>query len=62
MHFYLQRHREEKGFTQVQLAKRSGVSQAFISKIESGERIPTVYIAKKLAIVLETTVDALIEV
>ena len=56
-HVNLQKYREEKGITQLRLARLSGVSQAFISQIESGERVPNVYIAEKLALALGKTLD-----
>ena len=62
MHLNLHQFREERGFSQVELAKRSGVSQAFISQIEKGERVPTVFVAKRIADALEKTVDELIVV
>ena len=59
---YLNLHRisEEKGWSQIELAKRSGVSQPFISQIEKGERVPTVFVAKRIADALEKTIDELI--
>ena len=36
MRFCLQKYREEKKFTQLELAKRCGISQGFISQIEKG--------------------------
>ena len=62
MHFSVQNFREEKGLTQLELAKRSGVSQSSISLIEKGERAPTVFVAKRIADALEMTVDELIVV
>lgn len=61
---YLNLHRisEGKGWPQIELAKRSGVSQAFISQIEKGERVPTVFVAKRIADALAMTVDELIVV
>ncbi len=62
MHLNIYQIREEKGLSQIELAKRSGVSQAFISQIEKGEKVPTVFIAKKLATALDITVDEMIVV
>lgn len=39
----------EAGWTQVELAERSGVSQTAISKVLRGEMIPTIEFAEKLA-------------
>ncbi len=61
MYFNLQKFREEKGLSQLELAKKSSVSQAFISQIESGKKVPTVFIAKKIALALDIPVDGLIE-
>ncbi len=44
---------------QMVLAKRAGVFQSEISEIETGERIPNVYLAKKIASCLRTKVDEL---
>jgi transcriptional regulator with XRE-family HTH domain len=45
----LRRMREEAGFTQVGLAKASGVDRATINKIEQGHRSPTIETLEKLA-------------
>ena len=62
MRFCLQKYREEKKFTQLELAKRCGISQGFISQIEKAERVPTVFVAKRIADALDKTVDELIVV
>ncbi len=41
--------RTERGFTLDELAGRSGVSRAMISKVERGEKNPTLVVAAKLA-------------
>lgn len=41
--------REEQGFSMRKLAERSGVSQSFISSIESGQKQPTLDSLVKLA-------------
>ncbi len=41
--------RKERGFTLDELAGRSGVSRAMISKLERGEKNPTLVIAARLA-------------
>ena len=41
--------RREKGLTLEELAERSGVSRAMLSKIERGEKNPTLIVAAKLA-------------
>ena len=45
--------RAEKGFTQKELAKASGINQADISKIEKGVANPTVTTLKRIASALE---------
>ncbi len=60
MHLILHEIREEKGLSQSELARRSGVSQAFISQIEKGEKVPTIFIAKRIAMALDKTIDDLI--
>ena len=41
--------RRERGLTLEELAERSGVSRAMISKVERGEKNPTLVVAAKLA-------------
>lgn len=55
----IKKYRAEIGLTQKQLAKLAGVSQAYLSEIEHGMRIPRLDIAFKIAYALETTVDGL---
>lgn len=45
--------RQETGLTQAQLARRLGVDQSLISRIESGQRPLTVDFLKELAGTLE---------
>lgn len=45
--------REQRGMTQAKLASRVGVTQVAISLIETGERKPSVQMAKKIASVLD---------
>lgn len=52
--------RKKRGLTQAALAEASGVSQNFISEIESGQKPGTVATLKKLATALRLTVDDLI--
>jgi transcriptional regulator with XRE-family HTH domain len=44
--------RKEAGLTQEQLAERSGLSQQYLSKLESGRRNPTVVTLYELATAL----------
>ena len=52
--------RERRNFTQAELSEKVGVSQTFISKVEKGFKIPGLELTKRLASVLETTVDELV--
>lgn len=45
----IHRVREEKGLTQMELAKLCGVNQANISRIENGERLPNIYTIQRIA-------------
>ena len=45
--------RKEKGLTQQQLAKSSGVNQSQIARYESGQRLPRPKVAQKLGKVLD---------
>lgn len=49
--------RESKGFSQTELAEHVGLKQTTISQYESGFRKPSLLIAKKLADVLEVSLD-----
>lgn len=54
--------RTERGFTLDELAGRSGVSRAMISKLERGEKNPTLVVAAKLAEGLGVTLSQLVGV
>ena len=53
--------RYREGLSQKELAKRSGVSQENISRMENGKRPIGVNVAKKLAKVLNTSPELLIQ-
>ncbi len=55
----LQRIRTARGFTQTELAQRSGVTRQLIGAIEAGRQVPNVAAALALADALDTTVEAL---
>ena len=57
----LKRKREEKEYTQVELAKLVGVAQAMISKYESGVAIPNIALGVQLAKALSTTCEDLVQ-
>ena len=48
--------RKERGFSQSELSKLSGVTQADISRIENGKRDPSLSVAQRLAIALGYTI------
>ncbi len=53
--------RQERGWPQSELARRSGVSQGFVSRLESGDSMQTlVGVAAALARALGVTVDDLL--
>lgn len=52
--------RQAKGWTQEELAERSGFSQHYISSLETGRRNPTVVSLFLLAQALGTTPDVLL--
>ncbi len=53
----IKKFREQKKLKQSALANRVGVHQSEISMIETGERQPSVYLAGKIAKVLDKSVD-----
>lgn len=53
--------RRQKGMTQADLAEMLGVTPAAISRYESGERIPDIVTAAKIANALGCKVDDLIK-
>lgn len=54
--------RNQQGLTLDELAERSGVSRAMLSKIERGENNPTLVVAVKVAVALGVTTAQLIGV
>jgi transcriptional regulator with XRE-family HTH domain len=52
--------REEKGLTQAQLAVQSSVTPAAICQIEAGDRIPSTPILRRIASVLNVSIDYLL--
>jgi putative transcriptional regulator len=51
--------RKEKRMKQITLARKVGVFQSEISEIETGKRKPSVYLALKIAGILEKSIDEL---
>lgn len=52
--------REKNGWSQSELAEKSGISTSAISQFESGGRTPSAPILRKLATTLNTTIDYLL--
>ena len=58
----LREFREAKGLTQVEVAKKAGVTQPYIAKLESGDKKnPSLAILKRLAKALGVPVEELVE-
>jgi transcriptional regulator with XRE-family HTH domain len=57
----LKRLREERGLTQEQLAKRSGMSHGYLARLEIGMHDPSLSTLAKLARALRVTVAELVE-
>src|SRR5437868_6651788 len=56
---HLTLHRQQRGFSAVDLARRAGVSRQTIYAIESGSYVPNTAVALRLARTLEVTVEEL---
>jgi transcriptional regulator with XRE-family HTH domain len=57
----IKKYRKQKGFTQVKLAELLEVDHSFISKIESGKKIPSLFQLEKLARILSLPPSVLLE-
>ena len=57
----LRKMRADRDFTQVELAKKTGVTQAAISRYEDGSALPSLDVAVKIAEALRCSVDDLLE-
>ena len=57
----LKKLRTEKGFTQIKMQNLTGIDQSDYSKLENGKRFFTIEQLKRLAVVLETSTDYLLE-
>jgi len=51
--------RDKKGWSQAELADKSGVSRVMVGKYERGEAVPSIDAAKKIADALEVSLDYL---
>jgi transcriptional regulator with XRE-family HTH domain len=56
----IRRARQERGWTQAELAERAGLSANYVARLERGELGPSLFVAFRLAEALETQVEALI--
>lgn len=60
MRINLRQRRIAKGYTDVEkLSKKIGISASYYYKIEQGKRTPGIILAKKIADILDQTVDEL---
>ena len=59
LHNTLRVYRAVRDLTQAELAVRSGMTRKSVNAIEAGRMVPSIYLALKLARVLEVSVDAL---
>ena len=53
--------RQEKGYTQIKMQMLTGIDQSDYSKLETGKRYYTVEQCKRIALVLDTSTDYLLE-
>jgi transcriptional regulator with XRE-family HTH domain len=56
----LQRFREQRNLTQVELGERAGMGAASVSHFETGQRVPSLESLVKLADALQVSTDALL--
>lgn len=50
---HIRERRYELGLTQQEVAERAGTSHSFVSRLESGEHIPTIPVLKRILAVLD---------
>ena len=53
--------RQERGLTQIELAKRTKVTQGYIAQLEAGDKTPSLATLRKLAKALGVRVAELVE-
>lgn len=51
--------RKDKGMTQQEVADTVGINRAFLANIERGEHTPSLEVARKIALVLESDMETL---
>lgn len=52
--------RKERGWSQNDVATKTGISQVMVGKYERGDAVPSIEIAKKIADVFEVSLDYLV--
>ena len=57
----VRKYRELKGMSQIVLANELGVVQSQVARYETGARVPNIIVGAKLAKILGTTVEKLVE-
>ncbi len=57
----IKRARRDQQLTQVQLAKRAGLTQGSLSKIERGEQVPSIAVLQRLVRALGLDLGALLK-
>lgn len=55
----IRRARQERGWTQVELAEKADLSSNYVARLERGEVGPSLFVAQKLCEALDTDLDAL---
>jgi transcriptional regulator with XRE-family HTH domain len=53
--------RQERGWTQVQLAEASRLSPNYVARLERGELGPSFFVAQQIAEALEVAIEALLQ-
>lgn len=53
--------RLEKGYTQIKMQQLTGIDQSDYSKLENGKRFFTIEQLKRIAIILDTSADYLLD-
>lgn len=55
----IRKHRQQRGWTQVELAQAAGLSANYVARLERGELGASLFVATKIATALEVAVDQL---
>jgi transcriptional regulator with XRE-family HTH domain len=55
----IRRARQERGWTQVELAEKAGLSGNYVARLERGEVGPSLFVAQRLCEALDTDLDSL---